>query len=88
MDIYNNSKRPDVQTQIGFMGFVLAFLSSSTTEALPIFLQERVILMRETYRVSSCVIANAIAFLAFLLLLALLSLYYPRLLASWIETRY
>ncbi|CDP14722.1 unnamed protein product [Coffea canephora] len=42
--------------------FILTFLLSFTTGALPIFLQERIILMRETssgsYRISSYVIAK------------------------------
>ncbi|TXG55053.1 hypothetical protein EZV62_020309 [Acer yangbiense] len=65
-----------LQTQIGFFAFSLTFLLSSTTEGLPIFLQERKILMRETsrgaYRVSSYVISNTIVFLPFLLIVALL----------------
>ncbi|KAL3502683.1 hypothetical protein ACH5RR_037132 [Cinchona calisaya] len=73
---YNNSNRANVQSQIGFFAFSLTFLLSSTTEALPIFLQERKILIRETsrgaYRISSYVMANTIVFLPFLLLVALL----------------
>lgn len=65
-----------LQTRIGFFAFSLTFLLSSTTEALPIFLQEKRILMRETsrgaYRVSSYVLANTIVFLPFLLLVGLL----------------
>ncbi|KAK4845181.1 hypothetical protein QYF36_001987 [Acer negundo] len=65
-----------LQTQIGFFAFSLTFLLSSTTEGLPIFLQERKILMRETsrgaYRVSSYVISNTLIFLPFLLIVALL----------------
>ncbi|KAK0590612.1 hypothetical protein LWI29_029416 [Acer saccharum] len=65
-----------LQTQIGFFAFSLTFLLSSTTEGLPIFLQERKILMRETsrgaYRVSSYVISNTLVFLPFLLIVALL----------------
>ncbi|KAH7577034.1 hypothetical protein JRO89_XS01G0195900 [Xanthoceras sorbifolium] len=65
-----------LQTQIGFFAFSLTFLLSSTTEGLPIFLQERKILMRETsrgaYRVSSYVISNTLVFLPFLLIAALL----------------
>ncbi|CDP15920.1 unnamed protein product [Coffea canephora] len=76
LNAYNNPKRSDVQTQFGFFAFSLTFLLSSTTEALPIFLQERRILMRETsrgaYRLSSYIIANTIVFLPFLLLVALL----------------
>lgn len=62
--------------RVGLFAFVLTFLLSSTTEALPIFLQERDIIMKETssgtYRVSSYVVANGLVFLPFLLVLALL----------------
>eukprot|EP01018_Ginkgo_biloba_P029591 Gb_19188 [translate_table: standard] len=62
--------------RLGFFAFTLTFLLSSTTEALPIFLQERQILMRETsrgaYRVSSYVISNTLVFLPFLLIVAIL----------------
>ena len=64
------------QTRIGFFAFSLTFLLSSTTEGLPIYLQERRILMRETsrgaYRVSSYVISNTLVFLPFLLVVAVL----------------
>ncbi|GAB4848252.1 ATP-binding cassette sub- G member 5 [Ancistrocladus abbreviatus] len=62
--------------RVGLFAFILTFLLSCTTEALPIFLQEREILMKETssgsYRVSSYVIANALVYLPFLLILAIL----------------
>lgn len=62
--------------RLGFFAFTLTFLLSSTTEALPIFLQERQILMRETsrgaYRVSSYVISNTLVFLPFLMIIAIL----------------
>ncbi|KAK9167266.1 hypothetical protein Scep_002457 [Stephania cephalantha] len=62
--------------RVGLFAFILTFLLSCTTEALPIFLQEREILMKETssgsYRVSSYVIANSLVYLPFLLILALL----------------
>ncbi|KAF3442429.1 hypothetical protein FNV43_RR16345 [Rhamnella rubrinervis] len=65
-----------LQTQTGFFAFSLTFLLSSTTEGLPIFLQERRILMSETergaYRVSSYVIANTLVFLPFLFMVCLL----------------
>ncbi|PQQ13857.1 ABC transporter G family member 10 isoform X1 [Prunus yedoensis var. nudiflora] len=65
-----------LQTQTGFFAFSLTFLLSSTTEGLPIFLQERRILMTETskgaYRVSSYVIANTLIFLPFLFMVGLL----------------
>ncbi|KAF3786568.1 ABC transporter G family member 5 [Nymphaea thermarum] len=64
------------QERIGLFAFILTFLLSCTTEALPIFLQEREILMKEissgSYRISSYVIANGLVFLPFLLILALL----------------
>ncbi|KAG8056207.1 hypothetical protein GUJ93_ZPchr0001g29694 [Zizania palustris] len=66
----------DLQTRLGFFAFTLTFLLSSTTEGLPVFLQERRILERETsrgaYRVSSYVVSNAAVFLPFLLASALL----------------
>lgn len=62
--------------RVGLFAFILTFLLSCTTEALPIFLQEREILLKETssgsYRVSSYVIANSIVYLPFLLILAIL----------------
>ncbi|XP_030543779.2 ABC transporter G family member 5 [Rhodamnia argentea] len=62
------------QERVGLFAFILTFLLSCTTEALPIFLQEREILMKETscgcYRVSSYAIANGLVYLPFLLILA------------------
>ncbi|XP_042513693.1 ABC transporter G family member 5-like [Macadamia integrifolia] len=64
------------EERVGLFAFLLTFLLSCCTEALPIFLQERVIFMKETscgsYRVSSYVIANGLVFLPFLLILAFL----------------
>ncbi|XP_021273533.1 ABC transporter G family member 5 isoform X2 [Herrania umbratica] len=64
------------QEKVGLFAFILTFLLSCTTEALPIFLQEREILMKETscgsYRVSSYAIANGLVYLPFLLILAIL----------------
>ncbi len=64
------------QERAGFLAFTLTFLLTSSIEALPMFLEERLILARETsrgaYRVSSYVLANTIVFLPFLLLLATL----------------
>ncbi|PKU68144.1 ABC transporter G family member 10-like [Dendrobium catenatum] len=58
------------QAKVGFFAFSLTFHLSSAVEGLPIFLQERRILMRETsrgaYRVTSYVIANSLVFLPFL----------------------
>ncbi|KAJ0969459.1 hypothetical protein J5N97_022336 [Dioscorea zingiberensis] len=73
-------KLPDNATgareHVGLFAFILTFLLSSTIEALPIFLQEREILMKETssgsYRVSSYVVANGLVFLPFLLILSVL----------------
>ncbi|XP_057766433.1 ABC transporter G family member 10-like [Salvia miltiorrhiza] len=65
-----------LQTRLGFFAFTLSFLLSSTTEGLPIFLQERRIFMRETvrgaYRVSSYVAANTLVFVPFLMAVAVL----------------
>lgn len=62
--------------KVGLFAFILTFLLSSSVEALPIFLQEREILMKETscgsYRVSSYAIANGLVYLPFLLILAIL----------------
>ncbi|KAF8377093.1 hypothetical protein HHK36_030466 [Tetracentron sinense] len=64
------------EERVGLFAFILTFLLSCTTEALPIFLQEREILMKETscgsYRISSYAIANGLVFLPFLLILAVL----------------
>ncbi|KAF2316962.1 hypothetical protein GH714_008524 [Hevea brasiliensis] len=64
------------EERVGLFAFTLTFLLSCTTEALPIFLQEREILMKETscgsYRVSSYAVANALVYLPFLLILAIL----------------
>ncbi|KAL7590235.1 hypothetical protein Lser_V15G40669 [Lactuca serriola] len=74
--IFQNIKQFQMQTQIGFFAFNLTFLLYSSSEALPIFLQERRILMRETsigaYRVSSYSIANTLVFIPFLFIVALL----------------
>ncbi|KAK4438791.1 ABC transporter G family member 10 [Sesamum alatum] len=76
INVFGNSKTRKMQNQLGFFAFTLTFLISSTTEALPIFLQERRILMRETsrgvYRVSSYIIANTLVFVPFLLIVSLL----------------
>ncbi|WOG97264.1 hypothetical protein DCAR_0416604 [Daucus carota subsp. sativus] len=64
------------EERLGLFAFILTFLLTSTIEALPIFLQEREILMKETscgsYRVSSYAIANGLVYLPFLLVLAIL----------------
>lgn len=65
-----------VAERLGLFAFSLSFLLSSTVEALPIYLQERSVLMKESsrgaYRISSYLIANTIVFLPFLFVVALL----------------
>ncbi|KAI3702798.1 hypothetical protein L6452_28550 [Arctium lappa] len=72
----NNKGKLALQARLGFFAFTLTFLLSSSTEPLPIFLQERRILIRETsrgaYRVSSYVISNTLVFLPFLLVIGIL----------------
>ncbi|KAK8716347.1 hypothetical protein V6N13_043660 [Hibiscus sabdariffa] len=76
--IFRNAKDDlaGAEEKVGLFAFILTFLLSCTTEALPIFLQEREILMKETscgsYRVSSYAIANGLVYLPFLLILAIL----------------
>ncbi|XP_010911492.2 ABC transporter G family member 5 [Elaeis guineensis] len=74
--IFFDLKDDKVLERVGLFAFILTFLLSCTTEALPIFLQEREILMKETssgsYRVSSYVVANGLVFLPFLFILAIL----------------
>ncbi|CAM8915834.1 unnamed protein product [Rhodiola kirilowii] len=64
------------EERVGLFAFVLTFLLTCTTEALPVFLQEKEILMKETscgsYRVSSYAIANGLVYSPFLLILAVL----------------
>lgn len=61
--------------RLGFFAFTLTYLLSSTVEALPIFLQERHVLIPETsrgaYRISSYLVANLLVFMPFLLLIAM-----------------
>lgn len=63
-----------VVERLGLFAFSLSFLLSSTVEALPIYLQERRVLMKETsrgaYKISSYMIANTIIFLPFLFVVA------------------
>lgn len=65
-----------VAERLGLFAFTLSFLLSSTVEALPIYLQERKVIMKESsrgaYRISSYMIANTLIFLPFLLVVALL----------------
>ncbi|XP_076931807.1 ABC transporter G family member 10-like [Bidens hawaiensis] len=76
VNMSNNKGKLALQARLGFFAFSLTFLLSSSTEGLPIFLQERRILMRETsrgaYRVSSYVISNTLIFLPFLLIIGVL----------------
>ncbi|KAG8376954.1 hypothetical protein BUALT_Bualt09G0117800 [Buddleja alternifolia] len=65
-----------VAERLGLFAFSLSFLLSSTVEALPIYLQERHVLMKEAsrgaYRISSYLIANTIVFFPFLFIVAIL----------------
>ncbi|KAL5720086.1 ABC transporter G member 23 [Ranunculus cassubicifolius] len=65
-----------VAGRLGLFAFSLSFLLSSTVEALPIFLQERRVLMKEAsrgaYRVSSYMVANTIIFVPFLFAVAII----------------
>ncbi|XP_012065924.1 ABC transporter G family member 23 [Jatropha curcas] len=65
-----------IAERLGLFAFSLSFLLSSTVEALPIFLQERRVLMKEAsraaYSISSYIIANTIIFLPFLLAVAVI----------------
>lgn len=62
--------------RFGLFAFTLTFLLSSTTETLPIFINERPILLRETssgvYRLSSYLIANTLVFFPYLLAIAII----------------
>ncbi|XP_057790126.1 ABC transporter G family member 8-like [Salvia miltiorrhiza] len=63
-----------MEKRFGLFAFTLTFLLSSTTETLPIFINERPILLREAssgvYRLSSHLIANTLVFLPYLLAIA------------------
>lgn len=65
-----------VSQRLGFFGFTLALFVFTSTEALPVFLNERQIFIRETsrgaYRVSAYVVAQALVILPFLFMLAML----------------
>lgn len=65
-----------IAERLGLFAFSLSFLLSSTVEALPIYLQERRVLMKEAsrgaYRISSYMIANTIVFMPFLLAVSVL----------------
>ncbi|XP_044483658.1 ABC transporter G family member 23 [Mangifera indica] len=76
--VYVNVRKDEagVAERLGLFAFSLSFLLSSTVEALPIYLQERRVLMKETsreaYKISSYMIANTIVFLPFLFAVSLL----------------
>ncbi|KAM6548168.1 hypothetical protein CsatB_019844 [Cannabis sativa] len=76
--VYIKMRRDEggVAERLGLFAFSLSFLLSSTVEALPIFLQERQVLMKESsrgaYRISSYMIANTLVFLPFLFVVAIL----------------
>ncbi|OMO66962.1 ABC transporter-like protein [Corchorus olitorius] len=80
-----------IEKRFGLFAFTLTFLLSSTTETLPIFINERPIIIRETssgvYRLSSYLIANTLVFLPYLLAIAIIystSVYFlVGLCASW-----
>ncbi|KAJ8752972.1 hypothetical protein K2173_008707 [Erythroxylum novogranatense] len=65
-----------IEKRFGLFAFTLTFLLSSTTETLPIFINERPILLRETssgvYRLSSYLMANTLVFLPYLLTIAII----------------
>ncbi|XAR71686.1 hypothetical protein NMG60_11018071 [Bertholletia excelsa] len=65
-----------IEKRLGLFAFTLTFLLSSTTETLPVFINERPILLRETssgvYRLSSHLIANTLVFLPYLLAIAII----------------
>ncbi|XP_052184569.1 ABC transporter G family member 23 [Diospyros lotus] len=65
-----------IAERLGLFAFSLSFLLSSTVEALPIYLQERRVLMKEgsrgAYKISSYMIANTIVFLPFLFAVAVI----------------
>eukprot|EP00245_Coleochaete_scutata_P004280 TRINITY_DN16642_c0_g1_i1.p1 TRINITY_DN16642_c0_g1~~TRINITY_DN16642_c0_g1_i1.p1 ORF type:complete len:645 (+),score=134.10 TRINITY_DN16642_c0_g1_i1:25-1935(+) len=66
-----------VQKRQSYFAFILALVFFTSTEALPIFLKERQIFIRETsrgaYRTSSYVVSNTVVFLPFFFILSLVS---------------
>ncbi|KAG0557549.1 hypothetical protein M758_11G135400 [Ceratodon purpureus] len=68
--------RKGVTQRQGFINFTLAFIVFTTMDAMPVFLKERQIFIRETsrgaYRTSSYVLAKPIVSLPFLFVLALI----------------
>ncbi|KAF3432915.1 hypothetical protein FNV43_RR24017 [Rhamnella rubrinervis] len=69
-------EKEGIEKRFGLFAFTLTFLLSSTTETLPIFINERPIILRETssgvYRLSSYLIANTLVFLPYLLAIAII----------------
>ncbi|OWM79603.1 hypothetical protein CDL15_Pgr023015 [Punica granatum] len=65
-----------IKKRSGLFAFTLTFLLSSTTETLPVFINERSILLQEAssgvYRLSSYLIANTLVFLPYLLAIAIM----------------
>ncbi|KAL8257344.1 hypothetical protein R6Q59_029385 [Mikania micrantha] len=65
-----------IEKRFGLFAFTLTFLLSSTTETLPIFINERPLLLRETssgvYRLSSHLIANTLVFFPYLMAIAII----------------
>ncbi|CAH2070195.1 unnamed protein product [Thlaspi arvense] len=65
-----------IEKRFGLFAFTLTFLLSSTTETLPIFINERPILLRETssgvYRLSSHILANTLVFLPYLFVISVI----------------
>ena len=68
--------KQSIRKRLGLFAFTLTFLLSCTTETLPIFINERPILIRETssgvYRLSSYLIANTLVFLPYLLIISII----------------
>ncbi|KAJ4954888.1 hypothetical protein NE237_011671 [Protea cynaroides] len=74
--IHIGFEKQGIEKRLGLFAFTLTFLLSTTTETLPIFINERAILLRETssgvYRLSSHLIANTLVFFPYLLAIALI----------------
>ncbi|CAN0902877.1 ABC transporter G family member 8 [Linum grandiflorum] len=80
-----------IEKRFGLFAFTLTFLLSSTTETLPIFINERPIILQEAsgglYRISSYLLANTLVFLPYFLVVSIVysvSLYFlVGLCATW-----
>lgn len=72
--LHAKKDRKGVTQRQGFISFTLAFIVFTAIDALPVFLKERQVFIRETsrgaYRTSSYVLAKPVVSLPFLLLLA------------------